>query len=163
MVTDDAVPDPAAYARSMPIIVIGADTGPGSKVVDALLTRDGEVRAFVSDPAVAAELKQLGVKAAIGDVSDGSHVGGAALNCFSAVLVPDAAADQRERAFADSPEAVIAAWAEGLAEAGVSRAIWIGDEVPEAVAAAVPESVAVPPGKGLGQRVREVDDLPQLP
>lgn len=161
MVTDDAPADPA-YARVMPIIVVGADTPPGSKIVDALLTRDGEVRAFVTDLTAAEELKQLGVKTAIGDVSDGSHVGGAALNCFSAVLVPDAASDDRERAFADDPGSVVAAWAEGLRDAGVNRVLWIGDRVPDVVADAVPESVAVPLGKGLGQRVREIDDLPEL-
>ena len=67
---------------SMPVIVIGADTPTGHAVVDALLPRRGEVRAFVSDPTEAAALKERGVKVAVGDVSDGSHIGGAATQGF---------------------------------------------------------------------------------
>jgi nucleoside-diphosphate-sugar epimerase len=111
----------------MPVIVVGADTNLGSAVIDALLPQRGELRAFVTDPEIGRELHARGVKVAIGDVSDGSHVGGAALHTFCAVLVPTAANDDRERSFADSPEAVIAAWADGLRDGGVRRAIWLDD------------------------------------
>lgn len=111
----------------MPVIVVGADTELGASVLDALLPREGEVRAFVTSPDVGATLKDRSVKVAIGDVSDGSHIGGAALNAFCAVLIPDAAADERERSFAQTPEAVVSAWAEGLEDASVTRAIWIED------------------------------------
>ncbi len=109
----------------MPVIVIGADTGPGAAAIDALLPRPGEVRAFVTDPVSAAELKERGVKVALGDVSDGSHVGGAALGAFSAVLIPDCALDDRERSFAEDPAALVEAWAEAIIEAGVQRVIWL--------------------------------------
>ena len=84
----------------MPVIVVGADTPVGLSIVSALIEPDREVRAFVTDPDVSASLKAQGVKVALGDVSDPSHVGGACLNCFSAVLVTEAARDDRERAFA---------------------------------------------------------------
>lgn len=128
----------------MPVIVIGADTAIGNAVVRALSGRSGEVRAFVSTPEVLDDLRARGVKAALGDVSDGSHVGGAALNAFAAVLVAEAACDERERAFADDAPSVHAQWAAGLADAGVTRAIWVGAEpIPQIIAAAVRESVSV--------------------
>jgi putative NADH-flavin reductase len=111
----------------MPVIVIGADTPLGAAAMDALLPRTGEVRAFVTSPDAAADLRSRGVKVALGDVSDGSHVGGAALNAYCAVLVGEAAVDDRERAFADSPQAVVAAWVDGLNDAAVSRAIVVAD------------------------------------
>ncbi len=110
----------------MPVLVVGADTEMGKAAVEALLSRAGEVRAFVTDPGVALELKKRGVKVATGDVSDASHVGGAATSVFSAVLVSAAATDDRERSFATSPLAVARAWAEGLADARVRRIIWVG-------------------------------------
>ncbi len=112
----------------MPVLVVGADTELGAVIVEALLARNGEVRAFVSDPDTGIALKERGVKVATGDVSDGSHVGGAALNTFSVVLVPEAAFDGRERSFAADAPAVFAAWAEGLADARANRAIWLADE-----------------------------------
>ncbi len=119
----------------MPVIVIGADTVIGRAAVDALLPGAAELRAFVSDPAVIDALKARGVKVAVGDVSDGSHVGGAATRAFCAVLVGEAAGDDRERSFAANPEAVVAAWADGLHDAGVHRVIWVdGGEVTEAEA-----------------------------
>lgn len=110
----------------MPVIVVGADTPIGRPIVDALLEPDREVRAFVSDISVAEDLRRVGVKVALGDVSDPSHIGAACLNCFSAVLVTEAAHDARERAFASSPERVIQGWADAVAEAAVSRVIWVG-------------------------------------
>lgn len=111
----------------MPVIVIGADTELGAAAIEALLPSAGELRAFISDADQLASLRDRGVKVAIGDVSDGSHVGGAALNAFCAVIVATAARDDRERSFAATPDDVVAAWAEGLRDAGVQRAIWIDD------------------------------------
>jgi putative NADH-flavin reductase len=152
----------------MPVIVVGADTPLGRPIIEALLPREGEVRAFVSNVEEAAELRELGVKVALGDVSDGSHVGGAALNAFSAVLLPSAATDDRERSFADTPEAVVAGWAEGLKDAGIMRAIWVREnDVPgEAIRAVVPEyaEVAVSGGPGdTAGRVAELDEAAELP
>ncbi len=150
----------------MPVLVIGADTELGGAVVEALLPRQGEVRAFVSDVDTGLALKSRGVKVATGDVSDASHVGGAALNTFSAVLVPEAAFDGRERSFAATPDAVFAGWAEGLAEAGVRRAIWIEDErAPGGAAAfaAVPEVAVVPSAdRSLAEVVADVARLDEL-
>ncbi len=112
----------------MPVIVIGADTELGAAVIGALLDRAGEVRAFVTDPVAGAAFKARGVKVATGDVSDGSHVASASVNTFSAVVVPEAAFDDRERSFAPDPAAVLDVWAEALAEAGVRRVIWLEDE-----------------------------------
>ncbi len=111
----------------MPVIVVGADTRVGAATVDALASRVGELRAFVTDPDHGESLKSRGVKVAVGDVSDGSHVGGAALRAFCAVLIGQAAGDDRERSFAGTPEAVVTAWADGLRDAGVARIIWVGD------------------------------------
>ena len=86
----------------MPVIVVGADTEPGRVVLQALLEPGREVRAFVSDEKVAEQLRALGVKVALGDVSDDSHLEGAATNCFSAVLITQASSDGRERSFATS-------------------------------------------------------------
>ncbi len=153
----------------MPVLVIGADTDLGQAVVEALLPRQGEVRAFVTDVDAALALKGRGVKVATGDVSDASHVGGAALNTFSAVLVPEAAFDGRERSFAPTPDAVFAGWAEGLVEAGVRRAIWIEDpRAPgaEAAFAAVPEVAVVPaagrPAAEVAGEVARLDELAEL-
>lgn len=116
----------------MPVIIVGADTPLGEAVMNELLPRDSQVRAFVSSPQAAAQLKERGVKVALGDVSDGSHVGGAALNAFCAVLIHEAATDDRERSFAADPAAVLAAWAEGVNDAAVARTIVVWDEPPAA-------------------------------
>ncbi len=147
----------------MPAIVIGADTEVGRAVVDALLDRDGEVRAFVSQPSVGAGLKKLGVKVAIGDVSDASHVGPAALNAFSAVIIAEAASDKRERSFAREPETVMAAWAEGLGDAGVRRVIWVGSgDAPDSLKSVAPEFFAVATvdrdPADIGREVAKLDD-----
>ncbi|MEX2278820.1 MAG: NAD(P)H-binding protein [Acidimicrobiia bacterium] len=111
----------------MPVIVVGADTAVGRAIVDALIEPDREVRAFVSDLGVAEELRGQGVKVALGDVSDPSHVGGACTRCFSAVLVTEAASDARERSFARTPGAVLAGWVEAVRDAQVTRVIWVGE------------------------------------
>ncbi len=129
----------------MPTIVIGADTEICRAVVTALLDRQGEVRAFVSQPAAGAELKKLGVKVAIGDVSDASHIGPAALNAHTAVLMAEAAVDERVRSFAGDPEAVIRTWEEALDDAGVRRIIWVGTSpARESLASLAPELIEVP-------------------
>lgn len=127
----------------MPVIVVGADTTLGSRIVEAMAGPEREVRAFVSDPGAVDHLRDLGVKVALGDVSDASHVGGACTNCFSAVLVSDAASDGRDRAFASEPGTVLAGWAEAVDSAAVRRAIWVMEgDAP--TTRRVPESATVP-------------------
>ena len=109
----------------MPVIVIGADTPVGEAVVEAVLPAAADVRAFVSDEAVAEDLRRRGVKVALGDVSDFSHVEAAALNCFCAVLVVDASTDGRKPAFAKDMAAVVEGWAAAVRNAGLSRTIWV--------------------------------------
>ncbi|HHC08334.1 MAG TPA: NAD(P)-dependent oxidoreductase [Actinobacteria bacterium] len=150
----------------MPVIVVGADTDVGLAVVEALSSRAAELRAFVSDPRAGTELKARGIKTAVGDVSDAGHVGAAACECFGAVLVGAAAVDARERAFADAPEAVLAGWAEGLADAGIRRAIWVLPRamrvptIPHATEVAVVDGEAPP--TEIAREVARLDDLPSL-
>jgi nucleoside-diphosphate-sugar epimerase len=116
----------------MPVIVVGADTEAGMRIIRAFTRPGREVRAFVTDPEVGSELRRLQVKVALGDVSDDSHVGAAATGCFSAVLVTEAASDDRERSFARGPEEVLEGWSRAVSEAGVRRAIWVSaGSVPE--------------------------------
>ena len=110
----------------MPVLVVGADTPIGLLVMESLSERAGEIRAFVSSPDQASDLRSHGVKVALGDVSDGSHVGGAALNCFSIVFLTAAAEDHRERAFATTPNDVFSAWVEAIEMAQPRRVIWVG-------------------------------------
>lgn len=113
----------------MPVIVVGADTASGRSIVERLVSPDREVRAFVTDAGAAESLRGLGVKVALGDVSDDSHVAGACLNCFSAVLVSEAASDARLRSFAPTPERVLEGWGKAVQSAAVRRVIWVaGDE-----------------------------------
>lgn len=144
----------------MPVIVVGADTRLGLRIIDALHEPDREIRAFVSDAETAAALKERGVKVAFGDVSDATHVSAACTNCFSAVLVTEAAADGRERAFAAEPGKVLDGWAAAVAEASVTRVIWVGDDsrpVPEAETAQVGSDVDDIPA-----RVVALDDAASL-
>ena len=128
----------------MPVIVVGADTPIGEAVVRAVRRSAAETRAFVSDSRAAEELRAVKVKAALGDVSDASHVEAAALHCFCAVLVAEAAEDGRERAFADSPAEVMEGWAEAVRRAGVQRAIWVGGgNLPAPLPPSAPEEAAV--------------------
>jgi nucleoside-diphosphate-sugar epimerase len=113
---------------AMPVIVVGADTVYGLAAAGALSRRHGEVRAFVTDPDSAPALRELGIKVAIGDVSDGSHIEGAALQAFCAVLIAAAGTDDRERSFASTFEDLVAAWIEAVVRAGVQRVIWIGPD-----------------------------------
>ena len=77
----------------MPVIVIGADTPVGDTIVEAVSRSAAEVRAFISDDRRADDLKTMNVKVALGDISDSSHLEAAALNCFCAILVVEAATD----------------------------------------------------------------------
>jgi uncharacterized protein YbjT (DUF2867 family) len=127
----------------MPVIVVGADTPNGRAIIEGLIEPRREVRAFVTDPGTAADLRQSGVKVALGDVSDDSHIQGAATNCFTAVLVAEAARDDRDRAFAATESQVLAGWAAAVTASNVTRVIWVEDgEVPTTGAR---ESVRVSP------------------
>jgi hypothetical protein len=75
----------------------------------------------------------LGVKVALGDVSDDSHVQGSCTNCFTAVLITEAARDGRERSFAANEEQVLVGWAAAAAASGVTRVIWVHDGEPPPV------------------------------
>lgn len=154
----------------MPVLVVGADTALGSAITAALDGRAGERRAFVSDPTTAEVLRTRSWKTAVGDVSDGSHVGGAALGAFTVVLVAEALFDGRERAFAASPEAAVSAWAEAVTEAGASRVIWVDDaRLPRAADRFRAEdrevatvTVAGRPMDAIGAEVARLDDLASL-
>lgn len=147
----------------MPVIVIGADTPVGEAIVATVLPSAAEMRAFISDERFAESLKGRGVKVARGDVSDFSHVGAAALNCFCAILVTDAATDSRVRSFADDPRSVIEGWAGAVRDAGIHRTIWVSREdgrLP--LPAPVPEVATVLVGTDLGRTACQVAHLEGL-
>lgn len=136
--------------------------------MDALLPRDSEVRAFVTSAETAAALRSRGVKVALGDVSDGSHVGGAALNAFCAVLIHSAATDDRERSFADDAAEVLAAWVEGLNEAAIKRVVVAWDDPPADVLSAIEAPTAIVsvtgrPTADVAAEIAELEDVAQLP
>ncbi|MDX1450200.1 MAG: NAD(P)H-binding protein [Acidimicrobiia bacterium] len=114
----------------MPVIVIGADTPLGAAVTDTLGGRSSERRAFVTAADAADRLRNAGFKVAIGDVSDWTHVEGAAMGAFTAVLIAEAAGDGRETAFADDPDAIVSSWIRAVAAADVRRIILIGPTRP---------------------------------
>jgi nucleoside-diphosphate-sugar epimerase len=146
----------------MPVIVVGADTRHGREIVDRLLQPGREIRAFVTDPDAAIALKHSGVKVALGDVSDDSHVQGAAMHCFSAVLITEAARDERERSFADNEDQVLEGWARAVSAAGVTRVIWVHDAAPPE--AGVPESAQVTTATpNLADAVFDLDDAARIP
>ena len=147
----------------MPVIVVGADTAAGSEIIEQVSGPEREVRAFVSDPSHGGRLKEQGVKVALGDVSDTSHLAGACLRCHTVVLVCEAAYDGREISFASDPQEVFKGWAQAAAEARVRRVIWVTDQpVPQA---AVPETATVDrslPIQAIGRQVAELDDALSL-
>jgi nucleoside-diphosphate-sugar epimerase len=114
----------------MPLIVVGADTDIGSRLLDKLDPRAREIRVFVSDEDQALRLRQRGFKVATGDVSDETHVEAASTRCFSAVLITKAAQDARERAFADTADRVLDGWARAVSNSKVKRVIWVSDDAP---------------------------------
>lgn len=144
----------------MPVIVVGADTSLGDAIVAALVSRGGEIRAFATDPDRAARLRARGAKVAVGDLSDGSHVGAAAYNAFTAVLVEASLIDGRQFSFAEDAASVVATWVSAVREAGVQRAIWVGGSPPSIEASAELEYAVVLPGGRSDQEVAvEVADL----
>ena len=144
----------------MPVIVIGADTPVGDTIVEAVSRSAAEVRAFISDDRRADDLKTMNVKVALGDISDSSHLEAAALNCFCAILVVEAATDGRERAFADDRWEVVAGWADAISNAGVHRAIWVSTEdTPIPFPSSTPEVATVIVSSDLEAAAREVADL----
>lgn len=141
----------------MPVIVVGADTGPGRAVLEEMADPRREIRVFVSDADQAAECRDRGLKVALGDVSDESHVEAAARRCFTAVLISEAAEDGRERSFADEPSQVLEGWARAAKSAGVIRVIWVTDAEPPSTE--TPEVATVSPLRGdLARRVAELDE-----
>ena len=146
----------------MPVIVVGADTEVGRAVATALSGNVAELRAFVTDVSEAPSLKASGIKVAVGDVSDDSHVSGAAYRTFCAILVAEAAVDARERSFASDSQDVVVAWGRALDQAGTTRAIWIGSGTldPTPVRDAVEEFAFVDPsGRSQSDTVTEVVEL----
>jgi hypothetical protein len=49
------------------------------------------------------------------------------MNCFTAVLITEAARDDRERSFATSEDQVLRGWASATSASGVTRVIWVHD------------------------------------
>ncbi len=137
----------------MPVLVVGADTPVGASVVDALTNREGELRCFVTDVEVAADLRSRPAKVALGDVSDGSHVGAAGLNCFSIVFICAAATDTHERAFCSTPAQVFEQWQEAITMAGARRIIWVEDADTTGSGSRISANeIAVITGAGLSNR-----------
>lgn len=112
------------------MMIVGADTELGEALARAVTSPDREIRAFVTDPGAATRLKGLGVKVAVGDVSDVSHVAAASTDVFSMVLIATAAHDRRERSFLATPDQVLAGWAEAALDGRVRRVIWVGVRQP---------------------------------
>jgi hypothetical protein len=141
----------------MPLIVVGADTSSGNSILERLDPSVREVRLFVSDDVTGLEMRDLGFKVATGDVSDESHVEAAALRCFSAVLIAEAATDERERAFASTAAEVLEGWARAIASSEVTRVIWVTEgEFPETKAR---EVTSVDPSKpGFAEDVIALDE-----
>jgi putative NADH-flavin reductase len=106
------------------MLIVGADTPPGRALAEAVVGR-GEIRVFVSNEAAAETLRSSNFKVALGDVSDASHVGSAAIGAFCAVLLAEAALDDRTRSFASDSSTVIGSWVNAVAEAGVRRVILV--------------------------------------
>jgi hypothetical protein len=145
----------------MPVIVIGADTPSGLRVIDALYRPEREIRAFVTDESVAAGLRIRAIKVALGDVSDDTHVEAAATRCFSAVLMAEAAEDDRERSFSRSAEQTLEGWGRAIGAAGVTRAIWVMAGQPPR--SDVPETAVVDPARpDVAETVAALDDAQTL-
>jgi len=141
----------------MPVIVIGGDTPTGRAILERMVGPGREVRAFVSGTSQGNELRKLGVKVAVGDVSDDSHVEAASMNCFTAIMITEAANDRRERSFADSESEVLRGWATAVSVSGVSRVIWVqGGTPPDA---RVRETAVVDPDDpNVVQKVIDLDE-----
>lgn len=141
----------------MPVIVVGADTDVGETILEALHQPGREIRVFVSDPGRVDDYRSQGYKVALGDVSDDSHVEGASTRCFSAVLIGEAARDERERSFAETETAVLQGWANAVQNSDVRRVIWVG--VTEPPQTDTPETALVDDGDDqVGPKVAALDD-----
>ena len=144
----------------MPVIVVGADTPLGGAIVGALAERGGEIRAFVGDGESAKTLRALGVKVAVGDMSDGSHLTAASHQAFTAVCVEAALHDGRPFAFAADADGVVDTWRTAIRDAGVRRAIWVGTRSPAPLLGCAPDVAAVQTqGRPEPDIAREVADL----
>jgi putative NADH-flavin reductase len=137
----------------MPVIVIGADTELGHAIVPALRPASGEIRLFASDEDAVARYRRF-AKVAVGDISDGTHVGAAAIGAFCAIVIARAAHDERERHFAPTPTDLFRQWASGLDDAGISRVIVVGS------AAEIP---AVDGFAGIGAELIRIDTAGKEP
>ena len=161
------MPRPGGFPRhpiifvAMPVIVVGADTDAGESILEELTQPGREVRVFVSDAARVDSYRSRGLKVALGDVSDDSHVWGAATRCFSAVLIAEAADDARERSFAATPEAVLEGWADAVTRAGVKRVIWVASDEPPATPG-TETAIVRPDDPALASRVSELDDAQSI-
>lgn len=145
------------YVGHMPLIVVGADTDVGDTILERFEHPEREIRVFVTDESTGLQMKERGFKVATGDVSDESHVEAAALQCFSAVLISDAAHDDRDRSFASTPDDVFRGWANAVSNAGVSRVIWITDREPPDTS--VQEVARVDPSEpNLAEKIFALDD-----
>ena len=142
----------------MPVIVVGADTERGIQLLDALGAHQREVRAFISDASHTGPLRRLGVKVAVGDVSDDSHVGAAAIGAHTAVLMVEAASDERERSFAASGAETLAKWWDAMAEASVKRILWVGDPPERPSSPAIPSAIVDPHLPDWIDEIRRLDD-----
>ncbi|HEX6299480.1 MAG TPA: NAD-binding protein [Acidimicrobiia bacterium] len=141
----------------MPLIVVGADTPAGENILERLDATAREIRVFVSDEATGLQLRARGFKVATGDVSDESHVEAAAMRCFSAVLITEAARDDRERAFASTAGDVLEGWARAMKGSDVTRVIWVAeDRHPETQAREV--TSVRPSDPGFAETVVALDD-----
>ena len=151
----------ATTLADMPMIVVGADTKVGEALLERLDASAREIRVFVTDEARGLELKDAGFKVATGDVSDESHVEGAATRCFSAVLISEAAHDDRERSFADSAADVLEGWAKAVSNSKVTRVIWVTDgDYPDT---AVREVAVVDPSEtGFVRAIVDLDEASTL-
>lgn len=147
----------------MPVMVVGADHPLGEVIARKLAAPDREVRAFISSVNSHGPLRALGIKVAIGDLSDQSHVEAAATSCFTVVFIEPALGDGRELAFA-AAEAATTGWARAATDAGVKRVIWVGGSPPPVKGlemAAVTVDNRTP--DEIADEVAFLDDLAQLP
>lgn len=150
------------YVGHMPILVVGADTAPGEEILTRFTDPRREVRVFVSDEDAATRMRERGIKVATGDVSDFGHIEAAATRCFSVVLIAEAAIDDRERSFANTPDEVLTGWAVAVANSQVRRVIWVSDgPYPETGTAEV-ASVA-PADPNLADLVYSLDGAHSIP
>lgn len=120
----------------MPVIIVGADTDVGLAIVTAALRESGEVRAFVTDGAIAEQLRRRRVKVAVG--ADGSHLASAATNAHTAVLVFEASGGSGD----GIDRNVVSEWVAAVVAARVKRIIGVGD-IPDALAGLAAENAVV--------------------